>query len=677
MARAANRFRQCLFEAMHSEGLPACVCDLQCRVLWASEAFHQLAGVAADRTPGWSMLRMLAPETLDEALYQLRRSCSGEAHGFTLRCAGSDGQPFRLLIVTFPLDLDDGRQGFGGLAMPATDEDAAPLSDGLLFRRAAESMAGPVAFTDPRGVLLWANPAYYRATLSGWETTLGGMAPHLAENTELFETIRNAAANGEWQGEVRLDGDGGTRPWLLHIGFTRAAAGRSVWVHSLTDIGAWHAQREHLEFMALHDPMTQLPNRESFNGQLKNALFRVRREGTDLAVLFIDLDGFKQVNDTAGHLAGDRVLQQAAWRMNQVAGRHDFPLARLGGDEFAALIVGRRPLEAAAAAAEDLREALQAEFTCEGRTFSLSASIGIAAGRASAEDLLRRADAAMYRVKELGGDGVRTDSTTEEVIEKKPAMSTAMKISASPSRIELDELQAYFQPVVNLQTGEIPVLEARLRRIVDGSRVQSAAEVFKQVSGSGQHGEIDCYVLEMAAHGHSTLNASLAPRLPIAVNLTAATMGDAAALDMLDETLKRTALPPDLFRLEVPESAVLAHEPVLERMRRWAGRGYALGIDHATSNACFDAAVELGATVKFSEDMLEKVPEDSADAAQLKALIAQAAARKLTTAIEGVNRLEQLEFLKEIGCNEGQGLLVSKPRPMPQLVFLVKQGRCW
>lgn len=235
--------------------------------------------------------------------------------------------------------------------------------------------------------------------------------------------------------------------------------------------------------------------------------------------------------------------------------------------------------------------------------------------------------------------------------------------------IDFDELQVHFQPMVDLQTGLIAGLEAHVRCLGQDSP-QSAAEIQALAAITGQEDQIDSYMLEMAVRGQALLKSSQASPVPVSVNLTHSAM--------TAHTPDGLVLPRDRVCIDISERAVLKHaEPVLRQMRAWRQAGYRLAIVQMTSNATLSVAAELDAAVKFSETLLDGVPQDAKCAGRLRDLIRQAAARKLKTAIDGIRRLDQLNFLKETGCDEGQGPLISNPRPMPELVFLVKKGRCW
>jgi diguanylate cyclase len=226
------------------------------------------------------------------------------------------------------------------------------------------------------------------------------------------------------------------------------------------------------------------------------------------------------------------------------------------------------------------------------------------------------------------------------------------------------EFQAYFQPVMNLKTGFITGLEAGI------------SPSFKVAAGdTRQESEIDGHMVKVAAYEQSTLHDYMVAPVPITVNFTYSTMTDPVALDSLDRILEQVALPPEMFRLEIPENAVFKQpSAVFERMRAWRRAGYTLGVDRVTSDSVFAAASSLGAIIKFSESLLENVPGDPGQCKRLRNLLQKAGIKKLQTAIDGIHRLDQLTFLQKTECNEGQGLLLSKPRPMSELLILLKRG---
>jgi EAL domain-containing protein (putative c-di-GMP-specific phosphodiesterase class I) len=217
---------------------------------------------------------------------------------------------------------------------------------------------------------------------------------------------------------------------------------------------------------------------------------------------------------------------------------------------------------------------------------------------------------------------------------------------------------------MNLETGFITGLEAGI------------SPSFKVVDGdTQQESEIGGHMVKVAAYEQSTLHDYMVNPVPITVNFTYGAMTDPVALDYLDQIINQVALPREMFRLEIPENAVFKQpSAVFERMRTWRQAGYTLGIDRVTSDSVFAAASNLGAIVKFSESLLENVPSDPEKCKRLRNLLQKASIKKLKTAIEGIHRLDQLTFLQKTECNEGQGLLLSKPRPMSELLILLKRG---
>lgn len=412
-------FEKALGSEENGPALAMFVSDIHGNVKWCSPAFREIIGLDPSEIPGWSLLRMLLPESLPTALHHIRRSVSGERHGFVLHCVGSTGR-FDALVLTFPLRTFDGLEGFGGFVSAASADPESECQGELLFQRAVEGMKNPVAFLDEGDRLLWGNRVYFDLVEKPIDWTLGSPAPHLRGQGNLSRIARECCEREEeWQGEIRIEDQYGGSPWLLHVSKIRpSASDRPLYIHSLTDIGPWHERHEHLEYLALHDHLTGLPNRTRFREELENCLYRSKRDGHEITVMFIDLDRFKRVNDHAGHAVGDKVLRQIGQVFERIARRHRFLIARLGGDEFGACFSGvnslTRAREAAAAMIRGLKEGVEAK--CDFGPFT--ASIGLATGMQAVETLLSEADRAMYEAKNLGGNRIRLAIEREGVEER-------------------------------------------------------------------------------------------------------------------------------------------------------------------------------------------------------------------------------------------------------------------
>lgn len=235
--------------SIRASALPAYLCDLEGTICWASSSFYQLAGVDEMHTSSWSILRLLAPESLSDALYNLRRSTTGEVHGFSLRCAGPTEDRFEVFTFTFPVRLANGHCGFGGIVFPQNSPERTKVWRNLLHQHTAKGKANAIAFTDREGVLLGANTTYYGATAVTQDTALSRLAPHLEKNPRVCRRLQHIDPHcTRWQGELQLEKDSRRYPWLLQVRFLKSMLPSGVLcMHWMIEKEAGHPLHEQMD----------------------------------------------------------------------------------------------------------------------------------------------------------------------------------------------------------------------------------------------------------------------------------------------------------------------------------------------------------------------------------------------------------------------------------------------
>jgi diguanylate cyclase (GGDEF)-like protein len=422
-----------------------------------------------------------------------------------------------------------------------------------------------------------------------------------------------------------------------------------------------------LAHQALHDDLTGLPNRALFLDRLGQALSRLGRHSTSVAVLFLDLDRFKAVNDALGHAAGDELLRSVASRLASVLRAGD-TAARLSGDEFAVLcedVAGERH---AVGVAERVAEALRAPFTLGDDEVYMRSSVGIALaveGTEEPDGLLREADAAMYRAKERGGgvyevydEGMRTRTARRR--ETEVALRRAL---------ERGELALRFLPQVDLATGAICAAEALLRWDDPDRGLVAPVDFMATAEETGLILPIGAWVLEEASR-----HARRWPGIVTAVNLSPRQSAHPDLIDMVAGALERSGAEPDSILLEVVESAVTED---LERsaaiLRRLEGLGVRLALDDFGTGASSLRALQRlpVSEVKVDRSLVERLPGDPQAAALFGAIVSLAHALGLRTAAEGVETAEQADALRALGCDMAQGFFFHRPLAAEELEALL------
>ncbi|AHF02442.1 diguanylate cyclase [Marichromatium purpuratum 984] len=416
--------------------------------------------------------------------------------------------------------------------------------------------------------------------------------------------------------------------------------------------------------LAHHDPLTGLPNRLLFADRLEQAIRLAHREHTRLAVLFIDLDGFKHVNDSFDHSYGDQVLKVVAGRL-RAQFREGDTLARMGGDEFTLILNGIAHQDDAARVARAILQLFKDPFEVGEHSVFLGASIGISLypeHGARAEDLVRNADAAMYRAKDEGRNGFRYYS--EELTAR--AFERVLLESSLHRALERDELELFYQPQLDLVSGELRGLEALVRWRHPEMGLVSPGKFIPLAEESGIIIVMGEWILEHACTQMRAWQQGglLDEQVLISVNLSPKQFDQHALSEMVGGILTRTGLSPAGLELEITESTMMRS---IERTRHVLGALRALGVkiaidDFGTGYSSLTQLKRLPLTkLKIDKSFVSDIPDDANDVAIAKAIIALASSLSLEVLAEGVETREQQDFLTREGCHTGQGYLFSHP----------------
>jgi diguanylate cyclase (GGDEF)-like protein/PAS domain S-box-containing protein len=441
-------------------------------------------------------------------------------------------------------------------------------------------------------------------------------------------------------------------------------------------IQRWLAE-EDTRHRALHDPLTELPNRTLFLDRLGHALERTKRGGGAVAVLFMDLDHFKVINDSLGHEAGDRLLQAFAPRLQETLRPSD-TVGRFGGDEFVVLAEDLHTEDDAVHLAERILASLERPFHIDQHELFTSATIGLALARAGAtpEALIRDADAAMYRAKAHGrGRYELFDQAMRERVSERLRTETALRKALAEGGLEL-----YFQPIVAMEDRSIVGAEALLRWNDAERGWISPADFIAIAEESGLIVPLGEWVLEEAARTAlawpTAVGGAAPPRL--AVNLSARQVAHPQFCDRLAATLERTGLPAERLSLEITESILIdGAEGPMNAMRELKDLGVRLALDDfGTGYSSLSYLNRLPIDVlKLDRSFIAPLRERGHTmAAIVSGMITMAEALGMTVVAEGVEELSQAERLRALGCDFAQGFLFAKPLPPDQLDGLLRAG---
>jgi diguanylate cyclase (GGDEF)-like protein len=453
---------------------------------------------------------------------------------------------------------------------------------------------------------------------------------------------------------------------LVVLAVTLALSVIDARARSRTALMAASLQRanDELQRLALHDPLTKLPNRVLLEDRIEQAIVHAERGKVNCAVLFVDLDRFKVVNDSLGHFVGDELLRGVASRLQGLV-RGEDTVSRLGGDEFVMLLReidgDEDALEVAAKALAALRE----PFRVHQQELYVTPSIGISVYPAhgnTAQMLITRADAAMYNVKKAGRDGVRVFA---------PEMSTffpeRLMIENELRRaLERSEFELHYQPEVELEEDRVIGMEALVRWRHPRRGLVAPDQFIPLAEDTGLIVPIGAWIIEEACRQNKAWQDAGLPRLRVAVNLSGAQFRQKDLLDTIGAALDKTGLAPESLEVEITESVVMQNAPdaigTLERLSRM---GVHVSIDDfgtGYSSLSYLKRFPLD-KLKIDRSFIRDVSNDTEDAAIVRAIVGLAHNLRLKVVAEGVETAEQLAFLRALGCDEYQGCYKSKPVP--------------
>ena len=431
---------------------------------------------------------------------------------------------------------------------------------------------------------------------------------------------------------------------------------------------------ERMHYLANFDPLTGLPNRTQLNDHLKYALSLAKRSKGHLTLMFLDLDHFKDINDTLGHSVGDNVLIELATRIRLVL-REEDTATRLGGDEFIVLLPGTDAL-GAGRAAQKLLDAIASAYQVESYDLILTASIGIALFPEDGEDLetlSKCADTAMYRAKQEGRQCYRFFTTEMQAHSERHLQL----VNALRHALDLEQLQVHYQPQLAMQGGYIVGAEALLRWQHPELGSVSPAEFIPVAESSGLILPIGEWVLRRAIRqAKSWLDSGYAP-LIMAVNLSAVQFRNPDLPDLITRILDDEGFPPEYLELELTEGVAMSNpQTAIDVMNNLHERGIRMSIDDfGTGYSSLSYLKKFKVyKLKIDQSFVRDISTDPEDKAIVSAIINLAISLGLKTIAEGVETLSQQAFLREQGCDEMQGYLFSKPLPEEQFEELLRMG---
>ncbi|MCK4536875.1 MAG: EAL domain-containing protein, partial [Desulfuromonadales bacterium] len=430
-----------------------------------------------------------------------------------------------------------------------------------------------------------------------------------------------------------------------------------------------------LNLLAHHDTLTNLPNRLLFHDRLHQAMIKAHRTNQQVALLFLDLDRFKNINDSLGHAIGDRVLLEVSRRLSSGIRESD-TVARLGGDEFVIIMEQIQDVTGVAAVAQKILRALSQVLGVEGHELFVTASIGISlypSDGVDIESLMKYADVAMYRAKEQGRNNYQfykpeMNARTHELLLLEGKLRQAL---------DLKQLLLHYQPQIDLDSGRLIGMEALLRWKHPKEGLIHPSDFIPLAEETGLIIPIGEWVLHNACVQNKAWQKSGHPPIVVAVNISALQLHQPDFIDMVERVLKETGLDPEWLELEFTESAAMGNvEEIIKTLTDLKGRGIQLAIDDfGTGHSSLSYLKRFPITkLKIDQSFVSDITTDINDAAIVASIIAIARTMNIGVIAEGVETKEQLRFLLEKGCEQCQGFLFSRPLPAGKLEHFFIRG---
>jgi len=545
--------------------------------------------------------------------------------------------------------------------------------------RALEQTADVVQIADRDGIIEYVNPTFERVTGFTFADAVGRKTNLLKSGRQsqgFYENLWKAILSGNVFSDVFINRrkDGSLYYEEKTITPLRDTDGRiSHFVATGKDITERVQTQERLAYMAQHDPLTELPNRTLLLDRLKQSLAGARWHNKRVAVLFVDLDRFKTINDTLGHEVGDRLLQQLAGRFQHSVHEGD-TVARFGGDEFVILLDDVASEEDIVNVAQKVLKALTPPFEVDHQTLYVTASIGVSLFPNDGEDastLLKNADIAMYRAKEAGKNTYQFYSADMSA----RAFERLTLESSLRRALDQGEFRLYYQPQVDVETGAIVGVEALLRWQHPEFGLVMPADFIPLLEETGLIVPAGEWVLQTACAQLAAWHAQGWRRLHLSVNLSPRQFQAQDLTTVVKRALDSCRGDPARLELEITEGVLVRHAPgTVEALESLDQLGVRMAIDDfGTGYSSLSYLRRLPIDIlKIDRAFVRDIPHDPDDSAITSAIIALAQSLKLEMIAEGVENEAQRDFLRAQGCRVMQGYLFSRPQPPEDVTRLLQ-----
>lgn len=603
--------------------------------------------------------------------------------GAPLKTSTGDIIGIMAVMDTKPLFIDNALKSVLGLFANkvALEVQRRTITEELeLAASVFEESLEAIIICDAKSQIVRVNPEFSKITGFSFEE-VKGKNPSLLKSGQHSDNFyaniwRSITEKGFWQGEITNKRKNGESfiSWQIIKAVKDTAGNILQYMSIFSDITEKKKNEEHIYQLAHHDLITKLPNRAAFHKLLNKAIITAKQSTYRLAVMFIDLDHFKLINDTSGHPVGDELLQQVALRFKEILGSDNI-ISRFGGDEFTVLLPCIENTEEVSSVATQILDSLQTPFTLLSCEVTISASIGVGIYPDNAKDassLLSCADNAMYSAKESGRasfhfytEQMQVDANERVVIERdlRDALSN-------------NQFKLHYQPQLDIKTGKIIGVEALLRwqhptrGLVAPDTFIPVAEITGLIVPIGQ------WIINEACRQLACWRAEGAEQLTMSINLSARQFFQKDLLSTIENAIHLTNVPPSQIEFEITESMMMMNiEETIDALHQIKALGVKLSIDDfgtGYSSLSYLKRFPLN-KLKIDKSFVDGLPQDLDDLAIVQAIIGIGHSLNLTVIAEGVETAQQLELLTQYNCNEIQGYYFSKPLIAEAIGLFIKE----
>ncbi|CDH43353.1 bifunctional diguanylate cyclase/phosphodiesterase [Candidatus Contendibacter odensensis] len=659
-----------------------CQIDITGTILYASPSYRAVLGYDPQALLGRSIFAGVHPEDRETAIKTCQASLTQREAGRTeIRHQHANGDYLWLEVVGNPLCNPAGAVIGAVISSRDITERKQAEADLRLATQVFESSREAITVTAADTRILWVNRAF--SDITGYSAAEAvGQTPRLLASgrhgRDFYQEMwRALTVTGRWQGEIwNRCKTGEIYPEWLGISAVHDPQGHLThYVGIFSDLSEHKARVDQIEFLAHHDPLTALPNRLLLQDRLDQALSQAERSQSSVALLLLDLDRFKLVNDSLGHALGDQLLQKVAMRLHQML-RDTDTLSRQGSDEFM-IVLPDTGHEGAGHVARHLLECLDRQpVQIADHSIGVTAGIGISLYPDHGQDrdsLFKQAGAALRYAKNGGGNTYRffTASMNVNTLERLQ-LETDLRHA-----LERNELLLHYQPQIDLRIDRIVGVEALLRWQHPERGLVSPGQFIPIAEDSGLIVPIGEWVMREACRQiHAWQQAGL-PRITVAVNLSALQFQRTDLLDAVNQALTECGLAPEWLELELTESILIQDtDNALRTVRQLRAMGLRLSIDDfGTGYSSLSYLQKLAVhTLKIDQSFVRGLASDADSAAIVRAVVQLAHSLKLNTIAEGVETDFQLAFLRNQGCDQVQGYYFSRPLPAVEFARLLAQN---